>query len=91
MTISDIKIRMVKNNSSRLKAVASMIIDGCFVVHDIKILEGNTEGYFLAMPTRKTAEGEYKDIAHPLDSSTRQLICDKILDEFYKLLEEQKA
>ena len=66
-------------------AVASITIDDCFVVHDIKIVEGN-EGMFLAMPSRKTPQGEFKDIAHPINTETRQELLRKILAAF----EEEK-
>lgn len=81
MKISDIRIRLVKKDDSKLKAVASITIDECFVVHDIKIIEGN-EGYFIAMPSRKTSEGEYKDTVHPLNTETRERIRDLVLKEF---------
>lgn len=86
MRISDIRIRKVKKEDGRLKAVASMIIDDAFVIHDIKIIDG-TDGYFIAMPSRKTPDGEYKDIAHPLNSEARSQVCDAIL-QAYKIAEE---
>ncbi|MBE5735555.1 MAG: septation regulator SpoVG [Clostridiales bacterium] len=81
MNISDIRIRLLQKDDSKLKAVASMTIDDCFVVHDIKILEGN-QGYFVRMPSRQTGDGEYKDIAHPLNTPTRDEISSKILAKF---------
>ena len=72
---------MVKKSDSKLKAVASITIDDCFAVHDIKVIEGS-EGYFIAMPSRKTNDGEYKDIAHPIKTSTREEIIKLILDAF---------
>ena len=71
MKISDVRIRFVKKEDSKLKAVASITIDDCFVVHDIKVIEG-TDGPFIAMPSRKTNDGEFKDIAHPLNTETRE-------------------
>ncbi len=71
MNITDIRIRTVKKDDSKLKAVASITIDDSFVVHDIKIIEG-TDGCFIAMPSRKTSDGEYKDIAHPINTETRE-------------------
>ena len=68
LKISDVRIRFVKKEDSKLKAVASITIDDCFVVHDIKIIEG-ADGPFIAMPSRKTNDGEFKDIAHPLRRS----------------------
>ncbi|MBQ3235714.1 MAG: septation regulator SpoVG [Clostridia bacterium] len=81
MKISDVRVRLVQKEDSKLKAVASMTIDDCFVIHDIKVIEGQ-EGYFIAMPSRKASDGEYKDIAHPINTETRKQIIDIILDAF---------
>ena len=86
MTITDVRVRLIKKDDSKLKAVASVTFDDCFVVHDIKVIEGN-EGYFIAMPSRKTGEGEYKDVAHPIKTETREEIIKVILNAF----EEEKA
>ena len=85
MKISDVRVRIVKTDKSKIKASASITIDDCFVVHDIKVIEG-TEGYFIAMPSRKTGEGEYKDIAHPIKTETREELIKVILSAF----EEEK-
>ncbi len=81
MKISDVRVRLVQKQDSKLKAVASITIDDCFVIHDIKIIEGN-EGHFIAMPSRKTGEGEYKDIAHPINTETRQEVIDAVLNAY---------
>ena len=81
MKISDVRVRIVKNETSKIKASASITIDECFVVHDIKVIEGN-EGYFIAMPSRKTPDGEFKDIVHPLNTETREQIRDIVLKAF---------
>lgn len=81
MKITDVRVRIVKKEDSKLKAVASVTFDDCFVVHDIKVIEG-TEGYFIAMPSRKTGEGDYKDIAHPIKTETREELIKVILNEF---------
>ena len=86
MNITDVRVRLIKKDDSKLKAVASVTFDDCFVVHDIKVIEGN-EGYFIAMPSRKTGEGEYKDVAHPIKTETREEIIKVILNAF----EEEKA
>ena len=86
LKITDVRVRIVKKDDSKLKAVASITIDDSFVVHDIKIIEG-AEGYFVAMPSRKTSEGEYKDVAHPIKTETREAIRDIVLKAF----EEAKA
>lgn len=81
LKISDVRVRLVQKEDSKLKAVASMTIDDCFVVHDIKVIEGQ-EGYFIAMPSRKASDGEYKDIVHPINTETRKMIIDVVLDAF---------
>ena len=86
MNISDVRVRIVRKSDTKLKAVASVTFDDCFVVHDIKVIEGN-EGYFIAMPSRKTADGEYKDIAHPIKTEVREELIKVILNAF----EEEKA
>ncbi len=81
MYIGDIRIREVKNHEGKLRAVASITIDECFAVHDIKIFE-REDGYAIAMPSRKTADGKYKDIAHPLNSETRERLQQAILQVY---------
>ena len=85
MKITDVRVRLVKKDDSKLKGVASVTFDECFVVHDIRIIEGN-EGYFIAMPSRKTGDGEFKDVAHPIKSETREELIKAILSAF----EEEK-
>ena len=82
MKISDVRVRIVKNESSKIKASASITIDDCFVVHDIKVIDNNDGGYFIAMPSRKTPDGEFKDIVHPLNTETREEIRDIVLKAF---------
>ncbi|HPY89062.1 MAG TPA: septation regulator SpoVG [Spirochaetota bacterium] len=81
MNITDVKIRKTKEENSKLKAVASITINGCFAVHDIKIIEGD-KGLFIAMPSRKTVEGTYKDIVHPINTPTRNEITNLILSAY---------
>ncbi len=81
MEITDVRIRLVNKEDNKLKAVASVTIDNCFVIHDIKIIE-SAEGEFIAMPSRKTNDGEYKDIAHPLNTATRELFKTAILTAY---------
>ena len=81
MKITDIRIRIVKKDDNKLKAVASLTIDDCFAVHDIKVIDGN-QGLFIAMPSRKTEEGMYIDIAHPINSDAREYITNEILKAF---------
>ena len=80
MDITDIKIRKI-TTEGRMKAVVSVTFDNAFVVHDIKIIEGQ-EKCFIAMPSRKTAEGEYKDIAHPINAQMRETLHSMILDKY---------
>lgn len=90
MKITDIRIRIVKKDDNKLKAVASLTIDDCFAVHDIKVIDGN-QGLFIAMPSRKTPEGNYKDIVHPLNTETREQIKELILAEYEKALQAAPA
>ena len=89
MQITDVRIRKIEKEG-KMKAVVSITIDEEFVIHDIKIIEGE-KGMFIAMPSRKTAEGEYKDIAHPIKSSTRELIQNLILQKYNEELIHSEA
>lgn len=88
MIISDIRIRLVKKDYSKLKAVASITIDECFVVHDIKVVQG-TDNLFISMPSRKTPDGEFKDIVHPINTATREKISSAILAAYEKAEKEE--
>lgn len=87
MKITDVRIRLVTKEDSKLKAVASMTIDECFVIHDIKVIEGK-EGYFISMPSKKTPDGEYRDIVHPINTETREKIIEEILKAYEKAEQE---
>ncbi|MBQ8278771.1 MAG: septation regulator SpoVG [Roseburia sp.] len=80
MQITDVRIRRVEKEG-KMKAVVSITIDEEFVVHDIKVIEGE-KGLFIAMPSRKAADGEYRDIAHPINSETREQIQKLILEKY---------
>jgi stage V sporulation protein G len=84
LKISDIRIRLLTKEDNKMKAVASITIDNCFVIHDIRII-GGTKGNFIAMPSRKVANGEYKDICHPIDTATRNSIEAQILEAYDKV------
>ena len=84
MHITDVRIRRVEKEG-KMKAVVSITIDEEFVVHDIKIIEGE-KGLFIAMPSRKAADGEYRDIAHPINSGTRERIQKLILEKYEETL-----
>ncbi len=86
MDITDIRIRQVSADG-KLKAYVTVTFDDCFVVHNVKIIEGKN-GAFIAMPSRKTKTGEYKDVAHPINSDFRGSLQEKILDEYNKTREE---
>ena len=86
MQITDVRVRKV-TKEGKLKAVVSITIDNEFVVHDIKVIEGE-KGLFIAMPSKKATDGEYRDIAHPINSSTRENLQRVILESYEKALEE---
>lgn len=80
MQITDVRIRKVEKEG-KMKAVVSITIDEEFVIHDIKVIEGDKR-LFIAMPSRKAADGEYRDIAHPINSETREKIQNLILEKY---------
>lgn len=82
MQITDVRIRKIEKEG-KMKAIVSITIDNEFVIHDIKVIEGE-KGLFIAMPSRKASDGEYKDIAHPINSNTRDMIQNVILDKYKK-------
>lgn len=84
MRITDVRVRKMTQDS-KMKAIVSITIDDEFVVHDIKVIEGE-KGLFIAMPSKKAADGEYRDIAHPINSATRDSIQKIILDSYEKAL-----
>jgi len=86
MDITDVRVRKV-TKEGKMKAVVSITFDDVFVVHDIKVIEGE-KGLFIAMPSRKAADGEYKDIAHPINSTTRERIQRLILERYEQALLE---
>jgi stage V sporulation protein G len=87
MQITDVRVRKV-NSEGKMKAVVSVTFDNQFVVHDIKVIDGQN-GTFIAMPSRRTPDGEFKDIAHPINSETREMIQKAILDEYEKVVAEE--
>ncbi|HOB35372.1 MAG: septation regulator SpoVG [Firmicutes bacterium] len=89
MNITDIRIRRV-NSAGRMKAVVSVTFDDQFVVHDIKVVEGNN-GYFVAMPSRKGADGEFRDVAHPITTETRNMLQTMILEAYNQLEVAEEA
>ena len=87
MNITDVRVRRVAKEG-KMKAVVSITIDEEFVVHDIKVIEGE-KGLFIAMPSRKATDGEYRDIAHPINSETREKIQGIILQKYEQVLAEE--
>ena len=87
MQITDVRVRKVAKEG-KLKAVVSITIDDEFVVHDIKVIEGE-KGMFIAMPSKKSLDGEYRDIAHPINSGTRERIQSTILNRYEGAMEEE--
>ena len=82
MNITDIRVRRI-DKEGKMRAIVSITIDDEFVVHDIKVIEGE-KGLFIAMPSKKSADGEYRDIAHPINSSTRDKLQKVILEAYEK-------
>lgn len=90
MKITDVRVRKI-TKEGKMKAIVSITIDDEFVVHDIKVIEGE-KGLFIAMPSKKATDGEYRDIAHPINSATRENIQNIILESYEKaLLEPDEA
>lgn len=83
MQITDVRVRKIANEG-KMKAIVSVTFDNEFVVHDIKVIDGQN-GLFIAMPSRKTPDGEFKDIAHPINTETREKIQSAILTEYEKV------
>jgi stage V sporulation protein G len=87
MQITDVRIRKI-TTEGKMKAIVSVTLDNEFVVHDIKVIDGQN-GLFIAMPSRKTPDGEFKDIAHPINTLTREKIQAAILSEYEKVMSEE--
>lgn len=80
MQITDVRVKKI-NSQNRMKAIASITIDEVFVIHDIKVIESD-KGLFIAMPSKKTPNGEFKDIAHPINTETRERIQNAIIEKY---------
>ncbi len=83
MKITSVNVRKIEKESSRMKGIASVLLDDSFAVHDIRIIEGDN-GLFIAMPSRKTATGGYRDIAHPINPEVRAMFEEAIIDAYNK-------
>ena len=87
MQITDVRVRKIEKEG-KMKAIVSITLDNEFVIHDIKVIEGE-KGLFIAMPSRKAADGEYRDIAHPINTETRERIQGAILEAYEKAVSEE--
>ena len=87
MEVTDVRVRKV-DKEGKMKAIVSITFDEEFVIHDIKVIEGE-KGLFIAMPSRKTTDGEYRDIDHPIRSTTRELLQQTILEKYQEDAEEE--
>ena len=87
MNITDVWVRKIEKEG-KLKAIVSITLDNEFVVHDIKVIEGE-KGLFIAMPSKKSADGEFRDIAHPINSATRERIQSTILERYQQAVNEE--
>lgn|SRR5690625_2920319 len=88
MEVTDVRLRRV-NSEGKMKAIASITFDDEFVVHDVRVIDGNN-GLFVAMPSKRTADGEFRDIAHPINSATREKIQTAVL-EVYEAKEQEES
>ncbi len=88
MEVTDVRIRKI-NDEGKMKAIVSVTFDNEFVVHDIKIIEGQN-GLFIAMPSRKMGEGDFRDIAHPINSETRTRLQEAIFEEYEKVKDQEE-
>lgn len=89
MTITNVRVKLLRKREGKLKAVASIVIDDVFVVHDIKVIQ-TTDDCFVVMPSRKGPDGEYRDVAHPLNSEVRENIRTLVINDYKRLLAEEE-
>jgi stage V sporulation protein G len=88
ITITEVKVYPAKENG-RLKAYATIVFENSFIVRDLKVIEGN-KGYFVSMPSRRRKDGTFRDIVHPLNSDTRKLIEEQVIQEFKKVMDVEE-
>ena len=89
MKITSVNVRKIEKEGSRMKGIASVLLDDSFAVHDIRIIEGE-KGLFIAMPSKKTPTGDYRDIAHPINPEVRSMFEEKIIEEYKKIENKEK-
>jgi len=87
MEITEVKVYLAKD-SGRLKAYATIVFDNCFIIRDLKVIEGD-KGFFVSMPSRRRKDGTFRDIVHPLNSETRKKVEDSIIMEYKKVVEHE--
>ena len=85
MKITSVNVKIIESENGKMKAIASVVVDDCFAIHDIRIIEGE-KGLFIAMPSRKTSSGEYRDVAHPITPECRKMFEDTVLEEYRKMI-----
>lgn len=90
MKITSVNVRITEKEDSRMKGIASILLDDCFAIHDIRIIEGDN-GLFIAMPSRKTATGAYRDIAHPINPEVRSMFEDAIIEAYNNVNDEEQT
>ncbi len=90
MEITSVNVRKIEKEGSRMKGIASVLLDNSFAVHDIRIIEGDN-GLFIAMPSRKTSTGGYRDIAHPINPEVRSMFEDAILEAYKNAPDEEES
>ena len=90
MKITSVNVRKIEKEGSRMKGIASVLLDDSFAVHDIRVIEGDN-GLFIAMPSRKTATGAYRDIAHPINPEVRSMFEDAIIEAYNNVNDEEQT
>jgi stage V sporulation protein G len=88
LNITDVRIKLISKYDNKVKALASVTFDDVFVVHDVKVILGNKDSLFVSMPTRKDTNGEFRDIAHPLNIEFRKYLCDTVLEHYHRTVNE---
>ena len=86
MTITDVRVKPIISKNSKLRAIASITIEEDFVVHDVKLIQNAADDFFIAMPSKKDKEGTYRDVAHPIKTSTREYIQKLIIEKYHEVM-----
>ena len=91
MTITDVRVKPIISKNSKLRAIASITIEEDFVVHDVKLIQNAADDFFIAMPSKKDKEGNYRDVAHPIKTSTREHIQAIIVQKYHEVMAAEAA